>query len=774
MERSELQSLAGIMPKLAQLLPELHDRPRETNSRRSGGGGGGGSNQHQPTSINSFLMAYANFMRAVSAPSSATTSMVGMPSPSCSTTDCSSHNDSANLDNSSCYSSSQHSTDDAGRSTTVSQGSVSHRSAITATTIMTTTTAGSSPPPPIVFFMDNAERVDVASLQVLRMLVTDPKIRNLLVVLAFSPVEIDHPLNQWLKAIESVKVMVAGASAGAAIPAVQFCPVVPSPLNSTGVYEWLNRREADRAFGWGAEELHRWANHVADASRGLPFALSLVMARIRHEQQMMGQLPDGADDDDQELHRLLYPYMQGAADADAPSRLVQNHFTHIELSTTAERICQVAACVGLGDIDGRLIHLVLGAAPPPGGDFDRAMKEAVEKGILTVQPAHPCDDEGHYSFTSSTYRDAIYSLIPSEDLSRYHAKLGKILAMGLSIQDETTTITADDEEEYGSVFRVVAHLQRGFPRLAKPAKENFARLCGEAGRRSVEWGQFERGGQYYLLGLKALEEVAGPDGDTSKTGGKNRGSSSKWTPSQYDLKIALNLGAANACCHLGNFDDCHALVDGVLYDIKNHPHQQRSTTLLDKVHAKAIQLRALTMQHRYHDAMALGIKLLQKLGEPLKAHHDMKAMKKVLEPYLHQASSVMDRPRLSETSLLEAMTVLSLLVPPSLLTQSPFVTSIAYRIVKISLVHGICPPSSVGFTMAGALLRSNGDVQNASFCLDVGRQIDDLYADKESQGRCLVIRNSLCLPQVGYQAQLKLAYRLCNDVGDTEVGGHMA
>lgn len=738
MEPCELQALAGIVPKLTELLPELQQRAtadlahRQTSSR--------------PAS-NSFVIAFASFMRAVSTSSPAAASY----SPPGSTAASSSFGSDMG---GSCH----------------STGTASYTSSHSNTTCVTATPA--FPPtssPPIVFFLDNVEQIDEASLHVLRVLVTDPMIRNLLVVLAFSPVEMDHPLNQWLKTLESIQS--TGSDGATSVPAVQFCPVVPSPLGATAVYEWLQRRGDDRTLGLENDELQQWSTYIAEYSQGHPFVLSLVVQRLVQEQREQGKLP-GAAMMNHDLHRLLHRYRQQHGSSNM-ARLVQDHFVEIKISALAQQICQVAACIGLEDIDERVIQLVLGKTNI---DLESSLREAVDRGILVLQSSHPSPQPWcKYAFTSSTYRNALYATIACDDLSLYHAKLGKILSEALPGSNAGGSFDESrPPDTYGSVFRAVAYLQRGFVRLTERAQENFAELCGEAGRRSVEWSQFERGCQYYLLAIKTLEtidSVAALSVDTSDT--KNR--SSKWKTSHYTLIIRLHLGVANASCQLGNFDDCSAFLDAVIYQIKNH-HHKRSTSLCDKAHAKAIQIRVLTMQDRHESAIALGLKILLKLGESVKPSHDLAATRKLLEQHLQpshgnvQISAIVNRPMLKETNCLEAMTILHLLVAPVILTQGALLSSIAYRMVKISLVNGFCAIASVGFAIAAALFKSDGDVQNGSLCEETSRHIDRIMGDKECRGRCLVILNGLSLPQPGYQAQLKLAYRLCNDVEDSEVG----
>jgi predicted ATPase len=234
------------------------------------------------------------------------------------------------------------------------------------------------------------------------------------------------------------------------------------------------------------------------------------------------------------------------------------------------------------------------------------------------------------------------------------------------------------------------------------------------GGEPVEWSQFERGCQYLLEGLKAWEMAFSSCADSTVTNsGGTSDQNNQWKSSQYHLTASLHLGVSDASCHLGNFDDCQAFLDPVLYQIKKRRRRQ-SSSLLEKVHATAIQIRVLTRLSRYEAAAALDINVLQVLDETLRPHHDLKATKKILENCLRwpfgnvHVSSISDRTMLKDTKCLAAMMILNLLVVPLMRTNNrDLFRSIAYSMVTIS---------RVSFALAAALFPSDGDVGNGSLC----------------------------------------------------------
>jgi hypothetical protein len=257
---------------------------------------------------------------------------------------------------------------------------------------------------------------------------------------------------------------------------------------------------------------------------------------------------------------------------------------------------------------------------------------------------------------------------------------------------------------------------------------------------------------------------------------------------------------------LGQFDGADRYANEVLYHIKNSSSSGSSSsstrTIVEKAKAKAILVHSLVMQKRYADAIDLGIKSLQKMAVEVDKHtksgyeSDLKSAKKLLDLMVRStfkndksddaaeytnpravASALVHKMQpLEDEKSLVSMMLLNLLYVPAIMVQSSMVSSIAYRMMKISIQqqnhkHGnICPSSAIAFVVMGSYFYNTGDTKRGSLCEYIGIEIDSIFRDKSSRGRMWIILNSLTLPRrQGFQTQLKVAYRLCNDSADSEV-----
>jgi hypothetical protein len=429
-----------------------------------------------------------------------------------------------------------------------------------------------------------------------------------------------------------------------------------------------------------------------------------------------------------------------------------------------------AAAAAAHDADG----------PGPVGDdggttiVHTALEEAVRHGIL-----RPVVDESSttYRFSCSTCRDVVYSTIPRSERAKLHARLGRYYLQ---------------QEQQSNVFVVVAHCQRGLEHLTTDERFQFAKICYRAGDRSAEWSLFEIASQFYAMAIKMLDCLANDNNGGDPT---TISPEAKWTSStdMYDLSIDLYLAIARTCVHQGQFEDADRYCTEVVHHVKNSSSSKESSTksIVEKARANAIQIQCLVMQKKYVDAIHLGIKTLQKLGESTlhvgttsgvgsiesmsqTSDADVKAAKKLLDNLLKQSSSNGNNHNNNNTRMIAAsvvsmmnplddpkgiqsMEIYNLLLAPALMVQGNLISSIAYRMVKVTLTsNGICPVSAVGFIAMSSYLYFTGDNERGSFCERLGNEISSKYQDKACRGRMLVLQNALSLPHQGFSDQLKV------------------
>jgi predicted ATPase len=571
---------------------------------------------------------------------------------------------------------------------------------------------------PIAVLVDDLHFAERASLEVLKLALADPKI-SIFCMVAFRPVNVQHPSSVWLQTLE------AGG--------VKFLPLVPSPVDNPEILvgEWM-RDTVSEKLGLPPDQLQTIGQTIAKDTQGNACAIQLclqIMALNDEIVRQTGETPLQAGGDVRSLFQLLF----------------------MMLSPMSQKACWTASCMGMV-VDAARLKRIFGEG------LDEALEEAEQHGVLqfvdTTPPpsltaiteeeetttttatmtttANSRDSkQGYYAFANLTYRDCVYGLIAPKDRNMQHTAIGNIYRQ--------------DIEKIG-VFRVVEHLSLGRELLSPKQIQAFARVCLTAGDLANKWGEFQSAARHYDLGVDLL--------DTKQ----------KWK-ADYHLVLPLYNGSAAVYSSLGEFEE----MDARLMEILNHA---KDTT--DKVQANIIQVKALVVQTRHSDAIALGLKVLPKLEEPVKkysAESELKATRKLLEGKSEER--ILCSPTMQDEKKVGAMEIMNSLLVSALVEQGDLITALACRIVKATLRYGLSGASAVGLCMLGAILCFEGEVDDGLWCSNAGLDLIEMIEDKSCKGRVMAIHWGLMVRFVqslkSCQEPLKVAYRLCVEGGDNDV-----
>ncbi|KAL3907750.1 MAG: hypothetical protein SGILL_008748, partial [Bacillariaceae sp.] len=412
-----------------------------------------------------------------------------------------------------------------------------------------------------------------------------------------------------------------------------------------------------------------------------------------------------------------------------------------------------------------------------------AVADAVSSGMFQLLERQQASNKGkefYLVFRCSVYRDVMYSqIMTSGDRLSYHAKLA------LSLYNKSNR----------DIFTAATHWQRGSDDLnGAEEQQRLVTLFLRAGHQAVEWSQFESACQFYAMGIKAQEYCFGISSAAPTSKGSMGGANAvAWTasPESYADSLELHLGVARACAYLNRVEDVNRYAKEILHHIKHSSSSKENSTksTVEQARINAIQMQCFVQNQRYSDAIQLGRQTLSKLGERVLPNpkngaadeSEIKNTRKLLDSVLKaiKGSSIANK-RLAATSIVEslapapdtkglhAIQIYILLLTASFMEHASLISSISYRIVRLTLECGMCPASASGFTAMASVLYSSGDSEYGSLCEFISSEINTSFQDKASRGRNLVIQNTLTLPHRGFPQQLKVAYRLCNDVGDKE------
>ena len=180
-----------------------------------------------------------------------------------------------------------------------------------------------------------------------------------------------------------------------------------------------------------------------------------------------------------------------------------------------------------------------------------------------------------YKFLHDRVQQAAYSLIPEEQKRSTHLKIGQLLL--------EKTPQADREER---IFDIVNHLNVGVELITQEEeREQLARLNLVAGKKAKAATAYAAAVEYFNVGKELL-------------------TANSWE-NQYELTLGLHTEAAEAAYLCGDFDRMEELASVV---------ESCAKMLLDKVKVYEVQMQACMAQNKLQEALNTGLQVLKLLG----------------------------------------------------------------------------------------------------------------------------------------------------------------
>ena len=329
------------------------------------------------------------------------------------------------------------------------------------------------------------------------------------------------------------------------------------------------------------------------------------------------------------------------------------------LSNTAQTALQQFACLGnVAEI--ATLSVVFGQSEEK---IHTALLEAARAGLILRL-------DGSYAFLHDHIQEAAYALIPEDGRVGAHLGIGRKLLASMS-QDQLTE----------QLFDVANQLNRGAALLIdRDEKAQVAAIDLRAGRKAKASAAYASAREYFSAGMALLDE-------------------SDWS-SQYELTFSLWLERAE--CELsGNFENIEHLIAELL---------QRGRSKVDRAAAYRLKIQLHILKGEYPQAVASAIPCLMLFGIDIPEHptrEQVQAEYETVWPVLNgrPIESLIDLPLMTDSELLAATHILSVLAHAAYYNDFLSFCLIACRLAKIGMQHGVSG-TFLGFSHFGRVLCS--------------------------------------------------------------------
>ncbi|MEH2132324.1 MAG: AAA family ATPase [Nostoc sp.] len=514
---------------------------------------------------------------------------------------------------------------------------------------------------PLVMFLDDLQWADSASLKLMQLLMADTG--HLFIIGAYRDNEVNpgHPLMLTLSEIQKNQATIN--------------TITLAPLNQVIVNQLVaDTLKCQESLAWNLSQL------VYQKTQGNPFFATQFLKAL-HQDRLIEFTPP------------IPPYQAGGWQCDIVQVNQQAvtddvvafmSFQLRKLPQSTQQVLQLAACIG-NQFDLETLAIVCEQSQiETASDLWKALQEGLILPISDVYKFYQGEESeqlalsyqntskqiAKYRFLHDRVQQAAYSLIPDEQKTATHLKIGQLLLHSSS-----------EVELEEKLFDIVRHLNQGIELITQPQeREDLAKLNLKAGVKARNSTAYTAARVYLQTGIDILTANCWQD--------------------QYELTLDLHVAATEAAYLNADFDGMEKIATVVL---------QETETILDKIKIYQIQIVAQTAQGKILEAIAVGRDALFQLGVELPIAPDEAKIAQAIQTIAslqgdREIEELVDLPVMSDGQTQAAMQLLGILFSPILQAMPGLLPILSATMVSLSLQFGNAPGSTVGYMIHSMVL----------------------------------------------------------------------
>lgn len=504
---------------------------------------------------------------------------------------------------------------------------------------------------PLVLFLDDLQWADSASLQLLKLLMSDNGYLLILGAYRDNEVSPTHPFSLTVKEFNQAHVIVN---------TITLAPMA---------FEDTNHLIAD-TLNCSLELAQPLTELIDRKTQGNPFFTTQFLKALHEEGSI----------------RFDHDHRYWECDIDQVNTLALTddivEFMAVQLQKfppETQLVIQLAACIG-NQFDLATLAIISEQSPT---DAATALWKVLQEGLIlptsqvykffqgTEQSvSERCTVNPTYRFLHDRVQQAAYSLIPEVHRATIHCRIGRLLLSHLS--------SAAQEER---IFEIVSHLNSGRGLIVNRAERmELARLNLIAGHKAMSSNAYGAALEYLNLAIDLL-----PD--------------NTWSD-HYAFTLELHHHRLDVAYLNTQFENLEAWGNIVL---------QQATSLLDQIKVYETRIMALRSQGRFLEVVETGLQVLRLLGIEFPAQPTSADIGAAYEQSRQAWAgrdplSLLDLPAMQDLQLIAAMQIMSKIVPSAHIAAPPLLPLLSFKQVELSIQHGNSPISIFSYADYGLIL----------------------------------------------------------------------
>ncbi|MGB3405575.1 MAG: AAA family ATPase [Microcoleaceae cyanobacterium] len=532
---------------------------------------------------------------------------------------------------------------------------------------------------PLVIFLDDLQWADSASLNLLKLLISEADYKYLFLIGAYRDNEVNsaHPLMLTLNEIIKSEVVIN--------------TITLTPLHQND----LNKLIAD-TLHCSLQQASPLTEAVYQKTQGNPFFATQFLKAL-YEDKLIYFIP------------LQFPIPpQSPLSKGGKGGGWQCDLAQVKLAAVSEDVVEfvgkrlqklnpltqdalkLAACIG-NKFDLETLAIVRQTSElETATDLWLALKEGL---ILPITEVYKFYTEGtqelnltentnqisaSYKFLHDRVQQAAYALIPEDKKKETHLKIGQLLLTNIP-----------ETEREARIFEIVNQSNQGVTLIQQSSEqEELAQLNLIAAQKAQVATAYTAALEYCDRGIDLL--------------------SVECLQHQYDLTLELYNSAAENAYLSGHFQQMEERVEVLL---------QQTHVILDRIKAYEVKIEAYKAKNQRAEAISFGLAILEQLGvrfpkHPNPLHIVLKVAKTKFALAGQQISDLGDLPLMSDPEKLAAMRIIAKLCPAAYFATPKLFPLIVFKHVGLSLKYGNAPESAIAYgAYAVSLCGIVGDIE---------------------------------------------------------------
>ena len=580
---------------------------------------------------------------------------------------------------------------------------------------------------PLVIFLDDLQWADLASLNLLKLLMNESEGEYLLMLGAYRDNEVfpTHPLMLTLDELLKNQ---------AIINTITLQPLSFKHINQL-ISETLMCSEKL------AQPLSKLVNQK---TKGNPFFTTQFLKGLYEDQQIIFNQDLGYWECD-------LSQVRDAALTDDVVEFIAGRLQ--KLSEETQQVLKLASCIG-NQFELEILAVVCEESQEEvATDIWRALQEGL---IIPISEAYKFFQGDikqtkaqmvtvGYRFLHDRVQQAAYSLIPEQEKQKTHLHIGRTLLNSIPEKEQT---------EY--IFDIINQLNIGRTLIDETTEQNqFSQLNLIAGKKAKAATAYTAAFEYFLIGLELLGE------DSWKN--------------QYKLTLELHNLVTEAAYLNGNFEQMQKFIEII---------RQNTQTLLDKILIYEINITACITQSKPLEAIEIALSILQQLGINFPEQPDASDIQQGINQVIENLKGIsipdlVHLPIMTDSEKIAAMKILMRTLPAVFQSYPVLAPLIAFEMVKISILHGNTSVSAYGYALYGLLMcGSFGDIDAGSEFGKLALSVLSNFNSQELKAKILTIFSAhIAHWQCHIRETLSPAlegYLVGIETGDLEYAGYCA